>query len=72
MANLSQQKRERMLAFLDTLKREHTDDDKVLRAIGEIENELNSIKYGLVWEKHEEAVDVKMKDYIPVFTEDHS
>lgn len=70
MANLSQQKRERMLAFLDTLKREHTDDDKVLRAIGEIENELNSKKYGLVWEKHEEAVDVKMKDYIPVFTED--
>jgi adenine-specific DNA-methyltransferase len=72
MANLSQQKRERMLAFLDTLKREHTDDDKVLRAIGEIENELNSKKYGLVWEQHEEAVDVKMKDYIPVFTEDHS
>ena len=72
MANLSQQKRERMLAFLDTLKREHTDDDKVLRAIGEIENELNSKKYGLVWEKHEEAVDVKMKDDIPVFTEDHS
>jgi adenine-specific DNA-methyltransferase len=71
MANLSQQKRERMLAFLDTLKREHTDDDKVLRAIGEIENELNSKKYGLVWEQHEEAVDVKMKDYIPVFTEDH-
>lgn len=60
-----------MLAFLDTLKAEHLDDDKVLRAIGEIENELNSKKYGLVWEKHEEAVDVKMKDFIPVFTEDH-
>jgi adenine-specific DNA-methyltransferase len=71
MANLSQEKRQRMLDFLDTLKREHTDDDKVLRAIGEIENELNSKKYGLVWEQHEEAVDVKMRDYIPVFTEDH-
>jgi adenine-specific DNA-methyltransferase len=70
MANLSQQKRERMLAFLDTLKRKNADDDDMLRAIGEIENELNSKKYGLVWEKHEEAVDVKMKDYIPVFTED--
>lgn len=70
MANLSQQKRERMLAFLDTLKRKNADDDETLRAIGEIENELNSKKYGLVWEKHEEAVDVKMKDYIPVFTED--
>jgi len=71
MANLSQQKRERMLAFLDTLKRKNADDDETLRAIGEIENELNSKKYGLVWERHEEAVDVKMKDYIPVFTEDH-
>jgi adenine-specific DNA-methyltransferase len=70
MANLSQQKRERMLAFLDTLKKKNADDDDTLRAIGEIENELNSKKYGLVWEKHEEAVDVKMKDYIPVFTED--
>ena len=71
MANLSQQKRERMLAFLETLKTKNADDDDTLRAIGEIENELNSKKYGLVWEKHEEAVDVKMKDYIPVFTEDH-
>ena len=26
-------------------------------------------KYGLVWEEHEEAVDVMMKDNIPVFTE---
>lgn len=71
MANLSQDKRQRMMDFLDTLKQEHTNDDNVLRAIGEIENELNSKKYGLVWEQHEEAVDVKMKDYIPVFTEDH-
>ena len=26
-------------------------------------------KYGLVWEEHEEEVDVKMKTHIPVFTE---
>ena len=71
MANLSQQKRERMLAFLNELKKKNPDDDDTLRAIGEIENELNSKKYGLVWEQHEEAVDVKIKDYIPVFTEDH-
>ena len=31
---------------------------------------MNEKKYGLVWEKHEEAVDVKMKTHIPVFTED--
>lgn len=54
MANLSQQKRERMLAFLNKVKEEHKDDDETLIAPGEIENELNSKKYGLVWEKHEE------------------
>ena len=69
MANLSQQKRERMLAFLNKIKEEHKDDDETLQALDEIENELNSKKYGLVWEKHEEEVDRMMQDNIPVFTE---
>lgn len=69
MANLSQIKRQRMLAFLDTIRQEHKDDDDVLVAINEIETELNAKKYGLVWEQHEEAVDVQMRDNIPVFTE---
>ena len=69
MANLSQQKRQRMLAFLQTLREEHKDDDSVLIALGEIESELNAKKYGLVWENHEEAVDVQMRTHIPVFTE---
>ena len=70
MANLSQQKRQRMLQFLQTLKDANKDDDSTLIALGEIENELNSKKYGLVWEQHEETVDVKMRTHIPVFTED--
>ena len=57
MANLSQQKRQRMLKFLQTIREEHKDDD-VLIALGEIESELNAKKYGLVWEQHEEAVDI--------------
>ena len=69
MANLSQMKRERMLAFLDMIREKHKDNDEVLIALGEIENELTSKKYGLVWEKHEETVDVQMRDNIPVFTE---
>lgn len=69
MANLSEQKRNRMLAFLNTIRDEHKDDDNVLMAINEIETELNAKKYGLVWEQHEEAVDVMMRDNIPVFTE---
>lgn len=69
MANLSQQKRQRMLEFLNKIKEEHKDDDETLIALDEIENELNSKKYGLVWEKHEEEVDRMMQDNIPVFTE---
>jgi adenine-specific DNA-methyltransferase len=70
MANLSQAKRQRMLEFLHKIKEEHKDDDSILIALGEIESELTAKKYGLVWEQHEEAVDVMMRDNIPVFTED--
>lgn len=69
MANRSQEKRQRMLALLNTIKEAYKDDDEMLVALGEIENELNSKKYGLVWEKHEEEVDRMMRDNIPVFTE---
>lgn len=68
MANLSQMRREKMLNFLETLKEQHSDDASLI-AINEIENELTSKKYGLVWEEHEEEVDVKMQTHIPVFTE---
>lgn len=71
MANLSQQKRQRMLAFLETLKVQHTDDDSMI-ALSEIEKELKAKKYGLVWEEHEEEVDVKMKTHIPVLSADDS
>lgn len=69
MPNLSQLKRKRMLEFLDKIKEEHKNDDEMLIALGEIESELNAKKYGLVWEEHEENVDVKMRTHIPVFTE---
>lgn len=68
MANLEQQRREQMLSFLETLKEQHNDDASLI-AINQIEKELTSKKYGLVWEEHEEEVDVKMKTHIPVFTE---
>lgn len=69
MPNLSQLKRKRMLEFLNKIKEEHKNDDETLVALGEIENELNAKKYGLVWEEHEEKVDVQMRTHIPVFTE---
>lgn len=58
--------------FLARIKEEHRDDDAMLIALGEIESELNAKKYGLVWEEHEEAVDVRMRTHIPVFKEDTS
>lgn len=67
--NISQIKRRKMLCFLKTIKDEKTEDDNWIRAVNEIENEINSKKFGLIWEEHEEAVDVKMKTHIPVFTE---
>lgn len=69
MPNLSQLKRQRMLEFLNKIKEEHKNDDEILIALGEIESELLSKKYGLVWEEHEENVDVQMRAGIPVFTE---
>ena len=69
MANLSQEKRLKMLEFLSFLKDEHKDNDEALKAIFEIENEIVSKKYGLVWEEHEENVDIQMKTHVPVFSE---
>ncbi|MDD3415252.1 MAG: site-specific DNA-methyltransferase [Lachnospiraceae bacterium] len=68
MANLSQIRREQMISFLETLKEQHNDDMSLI-AINQIERELTSKKYGLVWEEHEEEVDIKMQTHIPVFTE---
>ncbi len=69
MANLSQIKRIKMFEFLNTIKEEHKDDDQALKAIYEIESEIASKKYGLVWEEHEENVDKQMETHVPVFTE---
>lgn len=69
MANLSQIKRQRMLEFLNKMKEEHKEDDSALIAINEIESELNDKKYGLVWEEHQEQVDVEMLTKVPVFSE---
>ena len=69
MANLTKQKRDQMIAFLEELKLKHSDDASV-RAFNEIENHLKEKKFGLVFEEHEEAVDVKLRTDIPVFSED--
>lgn len=60
-----------MIAFLEELKKEHSDDTSV-RAFNEIVNHLNDKKFGIVFEEHTEEVDEKLVDYIPVFSEDEN
>lgn len=69
MANLSKMKRDSMIAFLEQLKKEHSDDASI-RAFNEIENHLREKKYGLVWEEHSEEVDELLAENIPVLTAD--
>lgn len=69
MANLSKIKRDSMIAFLEELKKEHSDDASI-RAFNEIENHLLDKKYGLLWEEHSEIVDELLKENIPILTAD--
>ena len=66
--NLSQIKREELLKVLNDIKHDVSDENKLI-AINEIENELTSKKYGLVWEKHEEKVDTLLKENVLIFEE---
>lgn len=68
MANLSKVKRDKMISFLEKLRKGLNDEATVI-ALNEIENEINSKRYGLIWERHQEVVDEMMKTFIPVFTE---
>lgn len=69
MANLSKIKRDNMIAFLEELKKVHSDDASI-RAFNEIENHLREKKYGLVWEEHSEEVDELLAENIPILTAD--
>jgi adenine-specific DNA-methyltransferase len=70
MANKSKIRRERMLKFLEDLREQNKNDDQILIAINEIQNEITNEKYGLVWEEHDENIELLLKDNIPVFIDD--
>lgn len=71
MTNLTKLKRDKMINFLEELKETHTDDES-LRAFNEIENALTEKKFGLVFEEHEEEVDERLLEEIPVFCADET
>ena len=53
--NLSKQRREKMISFLEELKKKNSDDESI-KALNEIEIQLREKKYGLLWEEHSEYV----------------
>ncbi len=68
--NISQEKREKMLMLLSKIKEEKKEDKDVVIALNEIENEIKNMKYGLMWEEHEEEVDKELENNIPIFSEE--
>ena len=68
--NISQEKREKMLMLLSKIKEENKEDKNVVIALNEIENEIKNMKYGLMWEEHEEEVDKELEHSIPIFSEE--
>ena len=71
MANLSQERREKLLNYIDRLKELHNDDAD-MRLLNELELALTEKKYGLVWEEHTEQVDEMLENNVPIFVEDES
>ena len=67
MANLSQERREKLLNYIDQLKEQHNDDVNI-RLLNELELALTEKKYGLVWEEHSEEVDEMMEDNLEFTT----
>ena len=67
--NLSQQKREKLLNNIKTMREKLMNHPELVQSLAEIETELKRKKYGLVWEEHEEKIDEELKNKIPVFIE---
>lgn len=68
MTNLTNIKKEKFINLLNSLKSEETNEENII-ILNELENFINEKKYGLIWEQHEESVDVELEEKIPVFSE---
>lgn len=68
--------KKRALSYVSQLLEEARNDKENrgedIRSLEEVQRLLNSKKYGLVWERHNEIVEEEMKTKIPVFIEDES
>lgn len=71
MANITKEKRDKLLSFLKKMKEKNKDDSSII-ALNELENFLIDKKFGLVFEEHTEEVDEKLKKQIPILCADET
>lgn len=69
MSNLSKIKRDKLKQLIDKIKEDYKENDEMIIGLFELEKELLSKKYGLVWEEHKENIDYLLEDNIPAFLE---
>lgn len=67
--NLSKLKRDKLLSYIEKMKALNKDNIDNFNILLDIENALTEKKYGLVFEKHQERVDLELEGSIPVFIE---
>lgn len=75
MANLSKDKRERLIETIKNLRTFVTKfdnaDSELLAKINELESEVKDKKYGIVYENHNEETDIILENNAPVLIEDN-
>lgn len=74
--NISGKKREELISKINQIKTfieqnaHEQNAANLLSYLGELTHEVNGKKYGLVFEEHREAIDEKLENNAPVFTEE--
>lgn len=69
--NLSKKHRDELLSDLNDIEKKLIETNPELSGkLRKIYNEIETKKYGLVFEEHEEAIDLLLKDNLPVLVED--
>lgn len=70
--NISKEKRDKLLSKIADIKefmQNNNADPSFLGYLNELQNEISSKKYGLVYEEHREEIDEILDNYEPVFEE---
>ena len=76
--NVSKEKREKLVAKIKAIKTyiatapQDENSAQLLTYIAEIEKELKSKKYGLIFEEHREGIDAVLESNLPVLCEEES